>query len=251
MFFHNCFNYLHHSNAERKAVDFTILIEEKNSDSYLSAGEMPLPALYQMLSILFFLSGCFWVFILKKNGSEQVFRIHWIMAALVFLKSLSLFFHGVNYNKIATNGRIWRWSTCFLFTNYKESTWSPGQSCTTSLICWRVVCSSSLLVRVKVTCFGLRDFFSSDWIWLGFCETCAVKQREESVHGGSASAGHLQCGLHHPGGVWAGGSKYEKSLINAEVTLVFTYSSQFLEGGICLDWFDLLWGHLATCGLVH
>ena len=26
MFFHNCFNYLHHSNAERKAVDFTILI---------------------------------------------------------------------------------------------------------------------------------------------------------------------------------------------------------------------------------
>ena len=25
----------------------------------------------------------------------QVFRIHWIMAALVFLKSLSLFFHGV------------------------------------------------------------------------------------------------------------------------------------------------------------
>ena len=104
MFFHNCFNYLHQSSAERKAVDFTIMIEEKNSDSYLSAGEMPLPALYQMLSILFFLSGCFWVFILKKNGTEQVFRIHWIMAALVFLKSLSLFFHGVNYNKIATNG---------------------------------------------------------------------------------------------------------------------------------------------------
>ena len=104
MFFHNCFNYLHIHSAERKPVDFTIDIEEKNSDSYLSAGEMPLPALYQMLSILFFLSGCFWVFILKKNGSEQVFRIHWIMAALVFLKSLSLFFHGVNYNKIATNG---------------------------------------------------------------------------------------------------------------------------------------------------
>ena len=74
---------------------------------------MPLPALYQMLSILFFLSGCFWVFILKKNGTEQVvqvkdssslllllfkvFRIHWIMAALVFLKSLSLFFHGVSH----------------------------------------------------------------------------------------------------------------------------------------------------------
>ena len=83
---------------------FGINIEEKNSDSYLSAGEMPLPALYQMLTILFFLSSCFWVFILKKNGTEQVFQIHWIRAALVFLKSLSLFFHGVNYTKIAANG---------------------------------------------------------------------------------------------------------------------------------------------------
>jgi len=104
MFFHNCYNYLQRSRSKRLPVNFDINIEEKNSDSYLSAGEMPLPALYQMLSILFFLSGCFWVFILKKNGTEQVFRIHWIMAALVFLKSLSLFFHGVNYTKIAANG---------------------------------------------------------------------------------------------------------------------------------------------------
>lgn len=104
MFFHNCYNYLHRARSKRLPVNFNIKIEEKNSDSFLSAGEMPLPALYQMLSILFFLSGCFWVFILKKNGTEQVFRIHWVMASLVFLKSLSLFFHGVNYTKIATNG---------------------------------------------------------------------------------------------------------------------------------------------------
>jgi len=118
MFFHNCFNYLHQKSSDKKAVDFTILIEEKNSDSYLSAGEMPLPALYQMLSILFFLSGCFWVFILKKNGTEQVFRIHWIMAALVFLKSLSLFFHGVNYNKIATNGiHMESWAVLYYITH--------------------------------------------------------------------------------------------------------------------------------------
>jgi len=118
MFFHNCFNYLHQKSSDKKAVDFTIKIEEKNSDSYLSAGEMPLPALYQMLSILFFLSGCFWVFILKKNGTEQVFRIHWIMAALVFLKSLSLFFHGVNYNKIATNGiHMESWAVLYYITH--------------------------------------------------------------------------------------------------------------------------------------
>merc|ERR1719290_392522 len=118
MFFHNCFNYLHQRSSDKKAVDFTILIEEKNSDSYLSAGEMPLPALYQMLSILFFLSGCFWVFILRKNGSEQVFRIHWIMGSLIFLKSLSLFFHGVNYLKIASNGyHIETWAILYYITH--------------------------------------------------------------------------------------------------------------------------------------
>ena len=36
-----------------------------------STGEMPLPALYILMSVLFFLSGCFWVFILRKNGTEQ------------------------------------------------------------------------------------------------------------------------------------------------------------------------------------
>ncbi len=61
-------------NVWRIPVDFTISIEEKNEENYLSAGEMPLPALYQMLCALFFLTGCFWVFILKKNGSQQVFR---------------------------------------------------------------------------------------------------------------------------------------------------------------------------------
>ena len=118
MFFHNCLNYPHKGSSGKKSVSFSIVIEEKNSDSYLSAGEMPLPALYQMLAVLFFLSGCFWVFILKKTGTEQVFRIHWIMASLVFLKSLSLFFHGVNYNKIATHGiHVESWAVLYYITH--------------------------------------------------------------------------------------------------------------------------------------
>jgi len=120
MFFHNCLNYPGSlgGSGKKQAVSFSIEIAEKNSDSYLSAGEMPLPALYQMLAILFFLSGCFWVFILKKTGSQQVFRIHWIMASLVFLKSLSLFFHGVNYNKIATQGiHVESWAVLYYITH--------------------------------------------------------------------------------------------------------------------------------------
>jgi len=115
IFFHNC----QPESLDWVPVTFTLNMEEKNfGDNYLSAGEMPLPALYQMMSILFFLSGCFWVFILKKNGSEQVFRIHWIMASLVFLKSLSLFFHGVNYMKIASNGyHIETWAVLYYITH--------------------------------------------------------------------------------------------------------------------------------------
>lgn len=118
MFFHNCFNYGKTHSADRIPVDFTINIEERNNDNYLSAGEMPLPALYEMLCILFFLTGCFWVFILKKNGTEQVFRIHWVMASLVFLKSLSLLFHGINYNKIAVNGyHMETWAILYYITH--------------------------------------------------------------------------------------------------------------------------------------
>merc|ERR1719228_1301714 len=118
MFFHICFNYLHHNSAERKSVDFTVDIIETNQDSYLSAGQMPLPRLYEALAILFFLSGCFWIIILKKNGAEQVYRIHWIMASLVFLKALSLFFHGVNFHMIATNGfHIETWAVLYYVTH--------------------------------------------------------------------------------------------------------------------------------------
>ncbi len=58
--------------SQKVHVSFVIDIEEKNNNSYLSAGEMPLPALYLLMSVLFFLSGCFWIFILRKNGTEQV-----------------------------------------------------------------------------------------------------------------------------------------------------------------------------------
>eukprot|EP00095_Tigriopus_kingsejongensis_P002082 snap_masked-scaffold866_size86999-processed-gene-0.11 protein:Tk02082 transcript:snap_masked-scaffold866_size86999-processed-gene-0.11-mRNA-1 annotation:"protein gpr107-like" len=115
LYFHNCRNY-ERTSASR--VDFTVDLEEKNGNSYLSAGEMPLPALYLMLSVLFCLSGCFWVFILRKNGTERVFRIHWVMAALVYLKALSLFFHGINYQKIEFHGHnIESWAILYYVTH--------------------------------------------------------------------------------------------------------------------------------------
>uniref|UniRef100_A0A8C5F3A9 G protein-coupled receptor 107 n=1 Tax=Gopherus evgoodei TaxID=1825980 RepID=A0A8C5F3A9_9SAUR len=63
-----------------------IEIKEKNPESYLLAGEIPLPKLYiSMHSLLFFLSAT----IVYRN---DVFKIHWLMAAFPFTKSLSLTF---------------------------------------------------------------------------------------------------------------------------------------------------------------
>ncbi|XP_043248119.1 protein GPR107 isoform X2 [Colletes gigas] len=114
LYFHNCPNYKYNSQV---ALDFTIQISEINSGNFLSAGEMPLPALYFMMALLFFLSGCFWVFILKKS-KHPVFKSHYLMAVLVYLKSLSLLFHGINYHFIQTKGEhVAAWAILYYITH--------------------------------------------------------------------------------------------------------------------------------------
>ncbi|XP_035739173.1 protein GPR107-like isoform X2 [Vespa mandarinia] len=114
LYFHNCPNY---KGDTQVAVDFTIQIAEINHGNFLSAGEMPLPALYFMMAFLFLFSGSFWVFILKKS-KHPVFKIHYLMAVLVFLKSLSLLFHGVNYHFIQTKGEhVAAWAILYYITH--------------------------------------------------------------------------------------------------------------------------------------
>lgn len=110
LFFHNCANYNQDSET---VVDFVVHITEQNRDGYLSAGEMPLPALYCMMSVLFLLSGMFWVFLLCQS-KHPVFKIHYMMSVLVFLKAISLAFHGVNYYYIEHLGKhISTWAILF------------------------------------------------------------------------------------------------------------------------------------------
>ncbi|KAL6253625.1 hypothetical protein P5V15_012340 [Pogonomyrmex californicus] len=115
LYFHNCQNY--DNNKEPLLVDFTVEIAEINNDNFLSAGEMPLPALYFTMALLFFLSGCFWVFILNKS-KHSVFKIHYLMAVLVYLKSFSLLFHGINYHFIQTKGEhVEAWAILYYITH--------------------------------------------------------------------------------------------------------------------------------------
>ena len=82
---------------------------EKNEGSYLSAGEIPVATLYLTWSIIYFLGGISWWYILKTSKGD-VFKIHYLMTALVFIKSISLTFHAINIHYIAVNGKheaIW------------------------------------------------------------------------------------------------------------------------------------------------
>uniref|UniRef100_A0AAA9TF49 G protein-coupled receptor 108 n=1 Tax=Bos taurus TaxID=9913 RepID=A0AAA9TF49_BOVIN len=83
--------------------NFSVMIREKNPEGYLSAAEIPLFKLYMVMSACFLGAGIFWVSILCKN-TYNVFKIHWLMAALTFTKSVSLLFHSINYYFINSQG---------------------------------------------------------------------------------------------------------------------------------------------------
>ncbi|NXB80643.1 GP107 protein, partial [Donacobius atricapilla] len=93
LYFHKCVGKKGPAN-DQLLFSLDIDITEKNPESYLSAGEIPLPKLYISMAMFFFLSGTVWIHILRKRRND-VFKIHWLMAALPFTKSLSLVFHAV------------------------------------------------------------------------------------------------------------------------------------------------------------
>ncbi|NWS57388.1 GP107 protein, partial [Chunga burmeisteri] len=93
LYFHKCVGSDGPIN-DQQLFSLDIEITEKNPESYLSAGEIPLPKLYISMALLFFLSGTVWIHILRKRRND-VFKIHWLMAVLPFTKSLSLVFHAV------------------------------------------------------------------------------------------------------------------------------------------------------------
>ncbi|XP_013788341.1 protein GPR107-like isoform X1 [Limulus polyphemus] len=115
LYFHNCANYGKH--MEKTMVNLTMTIKEENQGTYLSAGEMPLPHMYFGLSVVFFSVGCFWIYVIRKK-KDEAFKIHYLMGLLVFLKSFSLLFHGINFYFIAREGfHIEAWAVLFYITH--------------------------------------------------------------------------------------------------------------------------------------
>ncbi|XP_048200916.1 protein GPR107 isoform X1 [Perognathus longimembris pacificus] len=116
LYFHKCASSDSHA-SDMFSFSLDIEITEKNPDSYLSAGEIPLPKLYISMAFFFFLSGIIWIHILRKQRND-VFKIHWLMAALPFTKSLSLVFHAIDYHYISSQGfPIEGWAVVYYITH--------------------------------------------------------------------------------------------------------------------------------------
>ncbi|XP_074464349.1 protein GPR107 isoform X1 [Larus michahellis] len=116
LYFHKCVGSDGLTN-DQQLFSLDIEITEKNPESYLSAGEIPLPKLYISMAIFFFLSGTVWIHILRKRRNDA-FKIHWLMAALPFTKSLSLVFHAIDYHYISSQGfPIEGWAVVYYITH--------------------------------------------------------------------------------------------------------------------------------------
>ncbi|XP_078091187.1 protein GPR108-like isoform X2 [Mustelus asterias] len=114
--FHNC-RKAGQGKKNAVAFDMTVEIMARNPSNFLSAGEMPLPLLYLVMSGFFFVAALFWVSLLLKHRSS-VFKIHWLMAALAFTKSISILFHAINYYFIAIKGTaIEGWAVMYYITH--------------------------------------------------------------------------------------------------------------------------------------
>ncbi|NWU35562.1 GP107 protein, partial [Hylia prasina] len=116
LYFHKCVGKKGPAN-DQLLFSLDVNITEKNPESYLSAGEIPLPKLYISMALFFFLSGTVWIHILRKRKND-VFKIHWLMAALPFTKSLSLVFHAIDYHYISSQGfPIEGWAVVYYITH--------------------------------------------------------------------------------------------------------------------------------------
>ncbi|XP_056123388.1 protein GPR107 [Rhinichthys klamathensis goyatoka] len=119
-YFYNCYSMpINQDSSASDMLPFNIDINiiEKNPESYLSAGEIPLPKLYICMSMFFFLIGTLWVHVLRTHSAD-VYKIHWLMAALPFTKSLSLIFHAIDYYYISNQGfPIEGWAVVYYITH--------------------------------------------------------------------------------------------------------------------------------------
>lgn len=93
-------------------IDINGKLTEKNAHSFLSAGQIPLPEAYFFMFILFAGATFIW-FSVVLNSSDKAFKLHWLMGALISVKSVSLLAHAMDFFYIGKDGMQHGWAVIF------------------------------------------------------------------------------------------------------------------------------------------
>ncbi|XP_047134687.1 protein GPR107 isoform X1 [Hydra vulgaris] len=99
LYFHNCLT----TSSKPFAVDMEVHMIEYNVGTFLAAGEIPLPIMFGFMSFLFFVAAIIWSIYLR-TFRKWTFKIHWLMAIVVYLKGVAVAFHAINFFKTGKEG---------------------------------------------------------------------------------------------------------------------------------------------------
>lgn len=99
-------HYCNESPMHPGSYDMTLLVVEKNpGPDYLGLGMAQIPQVYFFMAAAFAACSVVWgKVLLGARGSPKLFKVHYLMLALVVVKTLSSFFHGVDYHYIGIEG---------------------------------------------------------------------------------------------------------------------------------------------------
>eukprot|EP00735_Rhodelphis_limneticus_P009406 TRINITY_DN2737_c0_g2::TRINITY_DN2737_c0_g2_i1::g.27652::m.27652 TRINITY_DN2737_c0_g2::TRINITY_DN2737_c0_g2_i1::g.27652 ORF type:complete len:480 (-),score=131.26,sp/Q8BUV8/GP107_MOUSE/42.48/5e-81,Lung_7-TM_R/PF06814.8/2.5e-50,GpcrRhopsn4/PF10192.4/9.6e-09,GpcrRhopsn4/PF10192.4/2.5e+03,RDD/PF06271.7/1.2e+02,RDD/PF06271.7/4e+02,RDD/PF06271.7/0.14,DUF1443/PF07280.6/0.71,DUF1443/PF07280.6/4e+02,DUF1443/PF07280.6/2.7e+03 TRINITY_DN2737_c0_g2_i1:529-1944(-) len=85
---------------------------ESNSQYYLDAGLYPLPTIYGVMCLLFFVACITWCVVMKNNW-ENVHKIHYLMTVLVLVKTISLGLMAFWMHSVKVTGDDEGWNIAF------------------------------------------------------------------------------------------------------------------------------------------
>jgi len=100
------------TNVTPYDVSFQLHLSLKNPSGYLSAGDASLPGLFMAFAFLDVGLLCTWIYFCRR-AKEYVHKIHMLMAALVLIKTLSVFFESLSYGAINMYGKPVAWTVLF------------------------------------------------------------------------------------------------------------------------------------------
>ena len=100
------------------AASFSLTTTLSNAGGvWLSAGDIPLPWIHGVASILFLASFCVWVRTLAANP-KPTHKIHYLMGALCMVRAAVAGFEAMRYQKIKDTGDGYAWATLYYMLTF-------------------------------------------------------------------------------------------------------------------------------------